>query len=1494
MDVLSVVGGALLAATFEWLFAKLDSTQLLSFAKQNQVGLELKKWRNLLLKIQAVLEEAETKQITDPLVKIWVSEVRVLAFDMEDILDEFPLLFDEARTNNSSNMFRAWFAGTRRSHSMLDYGIRSKIKDVTDRLQCISSEINGLSLNLTKIAGGDMSKSGRLQEKRLTTSLIGDHVCGRETEKEDILQWLLKGDENGVSVMPIVGMGGMGKTTLAQLVYNDERVADHFAIKAWVCVSEQLDLMMVTRIILEKVLSNSYECSSDLDSLQVRLTEELSGKMFLFVLDDVWSESYHQWDLLRRPFKAGAPGSKIIVTTRHCKVASMVGNVAAYHLHALPYDDCLSLFAQHALGKRDFSAHPSVEEIGRGIVRRCKGLPLAVKTLGGLLHGKQACDEWNDILTSKLWNLPNEGNDILPALRLSYHHLPSRLKQCFAYCAIFPKGYEFDKDELVFLWMAEGLLLQQPKGMEQMEDLGHKYILDLLSRSFFERASNKESRFVMHDLINDLAQFVAGETCYSFTDKFKHVNISNASFEKFRYLSFTKQNFDTSQRFKMSRHMTSLRTFLSFSPFSHSFRSFLSKSVLHDFLPKLRYLRSLSLCDYNIKKLPESIGELKHLRYLNLSRCVIKCLPESITTLFYLQTLILNRCYKLCQLPATIGNLMDLRHLDIIHTKALNEMPSGIGKLRNLLTLPKFVVGEVDGLRLGELNGLSHLRDQLSILQLHNVLDIQDARHANLNEKKGLQELKLEWSCDFHHSRNETREMEVLSWLKPHQNLQKLTIKFYGAKEFPSWVGDPLFSKVTHLELYHCPRITSLPSLGQLLSLKTLIVKGMVAVKTVGFEFYGCGSSSIEAFPSLKILRFEDMLVWEEWSSSLVGTELRRVRQFKQLHELQIYNCPKLVSKLPTNLPSLIKLEICKCPQLTYSFVSLPSLRNLNLEECNEMIFRSMVHLKCLRTLKITNISHLACLPNTFKQDMIALEDVRIEECTELTSLWEDRSNTDNLVCLNRIVIKKCPMFDPLAREAHQLVPSHNLEALELLDCNNLRRLPNELFNISCLRILRIIGCKELKSLDGIMKIDGGNNDNIMHLEKLEIIHCPSLKYFPSGKLPPTLKKLVIKDCELLQALPQGIMSNGDDDDDGILHLEEVTVGNCPSLESFPRGRFPPSLKTLLIEDCELLQALPEGLMCDHDNSLHLEGLRMQGLPSLMFFPNGQLPKTLKSLVVFNCRRLDSFPDRILQHSKALETIEISHCTNLKALPLDCFNSLTRLGTLVISGCHGLESFPESQLLMPNLKFLRINRCKNLKSLPQAMYNLKSLKELKVRSCPNILAIPDGGLPLNLSLLFIDCENLKQSMSEWGLDRLINLHHLWIHWICPQENVLPTSLIELYIRNVADLKSLPQKLLKNLSSLQVLDISRCYQLQTLPEEGLPPSLGSLRIDECPVLQHWCLENKDSRRLIAHIPCLWIACLIHATQSGSEVSDGRRLNNVCEPTIGNGTTAGNDY
>jgi hypothetical protein len=114
---------------------------------------------------------------------------------------------------------------------------------------------------------------------------------------------------------------------------------------------------------------------------------------------------------------------------------------------------------------------------------------------------------------SKIWNIPEEKSGILPALMLSYHHLPSHLKRCFMYCSIFPRTMNLKEQELVLLWMAEGLI-QSQQGDKQMEDLGSKYFRDLLSRSFFQQSSTKKSRFVMHDLINDLAKWVAGDICF--------------------------------------------------------------------------------------------------------------------------------------------------------------------------------------------------------------------------------------------------------------------------------------------------------------------------------------------------------------------------------------------------------------------------------------------------------------------------------------------------------------------------------------------------------------------------------------------------------------------------------------------------------------------------------------------------------------------------------------------------------------------------------------------------------------------------------------------------------------------------------------------------------------------------------------------------------------------------------------------------------------------
>ncbi|XP_034680439.1 putative disease resistance RPP13-like protein 1 [Vitis riparia] len=224
-------------------------------------------------------------------------------------------------------------------------------------------------------------------------------------------------------------------------------------------------------------------------------------------------------DSLRSPLLEGAPGSKILVTTRNLNVATMMGgDKKLYELKHLSDDDCWLVFQKHAFENRNVNEHPDLALIGREIVKKCGGLPLAAKALGGLLRSEHTEDKWNIILDSKIWNLPGDKCGILPALRLSYNHLPSHLKRCFAYCALFPQDYEFKKEELILLWMAEGLI-QQSNEDKKMEDLGGDYFCELLSRSFFQSSNSNKSRFVMHDLINDLAKSIAGDTCLHLDDE---------------------------------------------------------------------------------------------------------------------------------------------------------------------------------------------------------------------------------------------------------------------------------------------------------------------------------------------------------------------------------------------------------------------------------------------------------------------------------------------------------------------------------------------------------------------------------------------------------------------------------------------------------------------------------------------------------------------------------------------------------------------------------------------------------------------------------------------------------------------------------------------------------------------------------------------------------------------------------------------------------------
>ncbi|GKV44492.1 hypothetical protein SLEP1_g51670 [Rubroshorea leprosula] len=1509
MEVATLAGGALLSATFDLLLSKLSSSVSEWLNLPEKVRAEMQNWKILLPKFGVLLEDAEEKQGRARFVKLWLADLEDLFYDMEDILEEVEI--DAKRFERSAEVQAST---SKRRKLTCPTEMVSRVEEITARLRRFEANISSLHLVSSAIRTGD--RFHRVTAERLpTTPLLEQHVYGRENDKEAILQILLsdEGNHEPYSVIPIVGMGGIGKTTLARLIYNDDKLRGRFGLKAWVCVSEDFDVYRITRAILEHVTRENCDLK-ELTLLQESLQDKLSGQKFLLVLDDIWNENYILWENLQRPFLRGAPGSKIIITTRIENIGKMIrGNDRVHHLSLLEDGACLSLFARHALGAENFDGYPDLKRVGEKIVEKCKRLPLAIQSLSGLLRGKADLAEWENILNSEIWDLPDGNGSILPALKLSYNHLPSHLKRCFAYCSMFPKDYEFDEGELVLLWMAEGFLQQQPQTIKKMKDLGHQSFRELLSRAFFQRSNRNESLFVMHDLMVDLALQVAGDICYTLESD---GDISDMRFQRVRHLSLFPSHYEVSKRFEFLKEKKNLRTVWRLRDFRDSY--YLSNTLLQDLMKDLKCLRVLSLQNCKITKLSDQIGDLKHLRFINLSNTEIESLPESVSYLLYLQTLLLRDCYRLSNLPTSIGNLLDLQHLDLVETKSLKEFPSEINKLTRLVTLSKFIVGDARGPRVKDLKNLSGLQGQLSILDLQNVVAANEAKEVNLFQIEGLDDLSLEWSSNFLNNRNERSELQVLSWLEPYHGLKRLTINCFGGLEFPPWIGNPSFSNLEFLKLNNCQKSTSLPSLQRLPRLKELIIKGIHAIETMMLD--KDNSSSASAFPSLESLKLQD--------------------------------CPILKGKFPKCIPVLKKLEIAECPELIYSPISLPSLEELCVEGCSEAILRSIVDLNSLKTLRISRICKLIWLPKSFVESLIALKNMMITSCDELTCLWEEGANMVNLPCLKRMEIGWCPLLASLTRKEQGFLPN-SVQTLDIHDCGALESLPSEmmmerlkeLYISGCpalrmflrgklpimLKILRIKECEKLESLPEGILMNNGDACQVSHLEELSIERCPCLKFFPTGHLPNSFKRLYVRDCKQLEFIPQRMLQY-------YRELEEIQLyGNCPEYRVPDYGRrythncsgidkldgldgleslcpFIPNLKRLTIRSFKNLKCLPNKLQ--HLNSL--DDLCISNCPGIESIPDGGLPSNLLALEIFNCPGIESIPD--FGFPPNLRDLRIFDCENLKSLP-DKLLDLNSLDELRIVNCPRIESISDSGLppnltslgifncpriksisesgLPPNLTSLQIHNCPGIESISDSGFP-PNLEFLQIHHCPGIESIPYCGSAPNLGKLIIGCENLKKPMQEWGLSSITSLLTFQIRWICPPDNVLPTSLTSLEVCNVENMKSISRGLLQNLNSLQRLTIMEwpklqtlpkealpaslqvltfwncnnfqslpnkvlppslqrlsirfCANFQSLPKEGLPPSLKRLEITYCPLLQRRCMEEKGQDwPLIAHIP-----------------------------------------
>ncbi|KAJ9550087.1 hypothetical protein OSB04_022630 [Centaurea solstitialis] len=985
------------AAFVTVLFEKLASSDFMKLARSQGIETQLNKWTNTLSQIQAVLADAERKQIKERRVELWLQDLQDLAYDIDDVLDDLATEamrreFNQEAYASSSTSKVLKFIPTCCTNSTprnIMYGrkMSSKLDKITAKLHNLVEQKNSLGLQVNV----NVERSNRIYKRLEETSLVDESkVMGREGDKEALLEKLLGKEacNQNVRVVSIVGLGGIGKTTLARVLYNHEKVKDHFELRAWVCVSEEFDVFNISKVIFQAVAEKNQDFA-DLNLLHVALKEKLSKKRFLVVLDDVWSENYFDLELLQRPFREGAPGSKIIVTTRKTTVASMMKSSQSYDLDVLSEEEALSLFARHALDEDNFDKYASLKGHGEGIVKKCGRLPLALITLGTMLWEKRDDHEqWEEVLNSEIWDLPNE-NQILPALRLSYYDLPSHLKQLFAYCSLFPKDYLFDKNNLVLLWMAQGFL-KQTNSKKSKESLGLQYFEELKSRSFFQAASTTDfdrPRYIMHDLINDLATSVAGGFCFRLDDK-TDKNNEKESFEWFRHVSFIGGEYGTYRKLKELGGVVGLRTFLplslsSWPPF------YLSNNVLAELLPQLRFIRVLTLSHHSITELPQSIGNLKHIRYLNVSSTNIESLPQEVGDLYNLQSLLLRHCQQLTSLPFSFVKLIKLQHLDINDTPQLSKMPLGIGGLTHLQTLPKIIIEGGDGFKISDMKDLSSLKGMVYISGLDKVIDPTQAKDAKLQQKEGIDDLRIQWSNEFDDSRNQVIEYEILNSLRPPPKLRKLKILLYGGTIFPSWVGEPSFNQLTELELFGCKRCTDLPPLGHLGSLKELFVDGMDGVKTFSFELPGRGTDSFHgtAFPLLEVLRFSNMQGWERWSTRLGDNNDGTFRSFPFLREVHVRNCPKLVE---------ISIDL------------MPSLLVLYLEGCSGEVFKSMVGASSsIGELTLRDIS-LWESENGF--GITSLKDVRISNCKNLKLFPHE--HLESLTSLEHLWIVNCPSMD--------------------------------------------------------------------------------------------------------------------------------------------------------------------------------------------------------------------------------------------------------------------------------------------------------------------------------------------------------------------------------------------------------------------------------------------------------------------------------------------------
>ncbi|KAG6498337.1 putative disease resistance RPP13-like protein 1 [Zingiber officinale] len=907
---------------------------------------EIKKFKRRLERLSPYLQDAEQKRHQDNRVNTWLRDLKGIVYDAEDIIElctlhggsELMSLQPSSSTlvSRPFTLLASCFACTKFRHE-----IAVSFERLNDRLKEIKDD-SEIIAGLVPLISHQWSQDHPTSQ-RLTTSLeVKADIVGAkiENDAQTLIRMILKHDHKHNGVFGIVGMGGIGKTTMAHKIFHDERIKNSFPTRVWIHVSKNHKGIELLKQLLKNAKGSDDEAQS-IQELESKLVGALVNRFFL-VLDDVWS--VNAWrDVLRNPILNAKSSGIILVTSRHENVMNDMRASHIHHVQRMNEDDGLELFHKVVFEDEE-NENPELDEMATKILRKCDGLPLAIKLIAGVLISKKRTRrDWERVVESDSWRMRNNEDELPRALYLSYEDLSSVLKQCFLCCASYV-DVSFTAD-LVRLWIAEGLI-NAPNG-ELMEEVAEDYYKELVMRNLlqFDPRSADKTHYSMHDLLRALGTNLIGDEALVISDGRVADTNPNPSTQIRRLWMSSKG--DTLRLPGAVLEQKSLRVLQLYDcPETKTIEDEAAA------LPALKNLRVLDVCDTQIERLPDFIfTNLLLLRYLDLDRTMIHEIPESIGRLANLQTLNITECESLRSIPKAVTSLGMLRCLRVEGTP-LTHLPRGMGSLTNLNHIEGFVVGHGDlptnvddGCDMEELRSLSNLR-YLTACKLERATLM--AGPLVLENKPLLRHLSLSWTNREQRDDGEKEAAEkTCSGLLPPSSLEELTLHNFPGRRFPHWMmstsSGTSFPHLEYLILHNFPCCTELPPLGQLPRLKFLKIEKASAVRKVGPEFLGVCFPQAVAFPRLEFLKFTGMPNWEEWTLYAASEEVgaiqeRSLKLFSRLERCTFTGCPKLRG-LPESIYCAARLKtVVVSTRDQLSEVEFRRRETMEMDDCPDLI----------------------------------------------------------------------------------------------------------------------------------------------------------------------------------------------------------------------------------------------------------------------------------------------------------------------------------------------------------------------------------------------------------------------------------------------------------------------------------------------------------------------------------------------------------------------------